>query len=278
MIKQQNKLINVLIDRADHLGFVRKKTKASQVREAIDAITEAVATINENKPDLHNAFYEVEKAAAKTSPEQRQGAPPHDLAKSIAKQEVILRICEEMMASVAKQQEDIHQLKRSQLLPTPTYASIADRLTPSLHITPPDHELGVVDTRSHADFPAPSWTKVERKKANRKALTEKRGTNAREKTKRSLPDAIAIKPGNGECNHDILKSIKDDVDLESIGAHVSSITESRNGEILLKLGSGDSKKTELIEEPKKNLGSRAAIRSLVKYDDIGILELGQRNN
>jgi len=104
------------------------------VRDSIDAVTEAVATINGNKSGFHSAFYEVEKAAGNTSPEQRHAAPPHDLAVSIAKQEVILRVCKEMKASVAKQQEDINTLKSIYSAPErigPTYAQITrDRMPP----------------------------------------------------------------------------------------------------------------------------------------------------
>ncbi|KAL4131529.1 hypothetical protein QTP88_008824 [Uroleucon formosanum] len=103
-----------------------------------------------------------------------------------------------------------------------------------------DREPATIDTRNPKDFPAPRWTKAERKD-NSKDKTRKGGANARGKPSRPLPDFIAVKPENGECNRDILRAIKENVDFESIGACVSSITKSRNGEILFRLGSGGHK-------------------------------------
>ncbi|KAL4104699.1 hypothetical protein QTP88_019981 [Uroleucon formosanum] len=255
-IRQQHKLINALLEGTNSLNLVKEKSKFPHVREAIDVVIDAA-----------------EKAATRASTQQKPIPPPHEWdAERHAKQDAILKVCEELKASVAKQQEDINQLKRTQT-PTLTYAQRAKPQASTSQTAQPDREPATTDTRNPKDFPAPRWTKAERKKDNSKDKTRKGGSNARGKPSRPLPDSIAVKPKNGECNRDILRAIKENVDLESIGACVSSITESRNGEILFRLGRGDTKKTELMEELKTKLGSRAAIRSLTKYDDVSILNL-----
>lgn len=90
------------------------------------------------------------------------------------------------------------------------------------------------------------------------------------KKRKPLPDSIAVKPGSGETNRDILTAIKQSVDIENIGAKVATITESRNGEILIRLCREDTKKNELIAELKTKLEGRAAKRSLIKYEDVNI--------
>jgi len=82
-----------------------------------------------------------------------------------------------------------------------------------------------------------------------------------------------VKPENGETFSDILKTIKEKVDISSIGSEVSSIKESRNGGILIRLRCEDKNREELVEALKSNLGSRAVIRGLVSMDDVDIQDL-----
>lgn len=269
-MKQQNKIISDLLDAIDQLIIVKEKTKSPQVKEAIEAVTGLAEKLNSNRTSLHNAFFEIEKAVTEkklADPQPKQSSNSQD------KQEAILKACEALAVSLARQQEDINVLKSNHSTPKPSYASKAK--THHGPQTTTDLTSGL-RPQEQPDSPAQSWTKVERKNANKTrnvVTTENGGTSVRGKSRRPPPDSIAVKPGSGETNHDILKTIKENVNLESIGAHVSSITESRNGEILFKLSSGDKKKTELMDELRTKLGSRAVIRSPVKYDDINILDL-----
>jgi len=79
-----------------------------------------------------------------------------------------------------------------------------------------------------------------------------------------------VNPENGETCSDILKAIKRKVDREVNRVPGGSITESRNGEILIRLKPKDNSREELVEALKTNLVSRAAVRCLVRYDDIDI--------
>jgi len=63
------------------------------------------------------------------------------------------------------------------------------------------------------------------------------------------------------------------VDINAIGTQVSSITESRNGEIIIKLNHEDKKKEDLINALKTNLGDRAVIRGRVHQHDVDIQDL-----
>jgi len=63
-----------------------------------------------------------------------------------------------------------------------------------------------------------------------------------------------VKPTEGESPTEVLKRIKQGVDIETIGAQVSSIIESKNGEIIIRLHPKDSKRLELEDALRKQLG------------------------
>lgn len=54
---------------------------------------------------------------------------------------------------------------------------------------------------------------------------------------------------------------------------MSSITESQNGEIIIRLHHKDTKSSELEEALRNELGTFAAVRMLVKTEDVEILDL-----
>lgn len=60
------------------------------------------------------------------------------------------------------------------------------------------------------------------------------------------------------------------MNIETTGAQVTSVTESRNGEILIKLKSKEAERLALEEVLKEKLGERAAVRGLVKFEDIEV--------
>lgn len=53
---------------------------------------------------------------------------------------------------------------------------------------------------------------------------------------------------------------------------MSSITKSRSGRVLIRLAN-NSKRTELEEHLKSKLDNRTAVRGLVVFDDVEILDL-----
>ena len=93
------------------------------------------------------------------------------------------------------------------------------------------------------------------------------------KAKRPPPDSISLKPENGETYSDILKAIRQKFDINAIGSQVSKISESRNGEIIIRLNHKDKKREVLVDALKSSLGDRAAVRSLVSHDDVDIQDL-----
>jgi len=58
-----------------------------------------------------------------------------------------------------------------------------------------------------------------------KKMTKPPPENAK-RIKKPLPDFISVKPENGEIYSDILKAIRQKVDINAIGSQVSSISES----------------------------------------------------
>lgn len=233
--------------------------------------------LSTNRASLHGAFYEAEKAGARAMEDHKPTDPqPDQSAKSQDKQEAILKACEELAISLAKQQEDINALKSTYPAPATSYASTArNHLFPQIST---DHTEELPSQEQQTQ----DWTKVDRKKAKYKA-TKKLPSKTKEKTKpppenakkikKPLPDSITVKPENGETYSDILKAIRQKVDINAIGSQVSSISESRNGEIIIRLKQQDKKREELVDAIKSNQGNRAAVRSLVSHDDLDLLDL-----
>jgi len=77
--------------------------------------------------------------------------------------------------------------------------------------------------RRQQEEQAQDWTKVNRKKKAQNKTTKKPAVENNTKFKRSLPNSISVKPENGEMFSDILKAIKQKVDINAIGSQVSSI-------------------------------------------------------
>ena len=118
------------------------------------------------------------------------------------KLETILNVCEELKASLAKQQEDIDQLKRPQIQSPSTYAS---KTKVQLNSTPnPFHQIPDANyDAAQEDFPPLNWERVEKKKKKNKGKEPTKKENIR---RRPQPDSIAVKPSGGETNRDILNS------------------------------------------------------------------------
>jgi len=123
----------------------------------------------------------------------------------------------------------------------------------------------------HQEQPTQEWSEVRSSKAKTKTTGKPRDTP--KTPERLLSDPIAVRPENSETYTDILKEIKQKVDIDAIGFQVASIRESRDGEILIRLKREDTKREELVEALKSKLGSHADIRGLVRYDDIEIQDL-----
>lgn len=109
------------------------------------------------------------------------------------------------------------------------------------------------------------------KQMGKKTKTENKPNRRRNKT--LLPDAIAVKPGHRETVANILKAMRKNVDLESTGAQISSISESRNGEILIKLKAKGKERAALEVALQSQLGSRATVSGLVTYEDVEVKDL-----
>lgn len=278
IIKQQNKMLHNLQEVTDQLNAVKEKSKSPQVRDAIDAAVEAAELLGPNKHSLHSAFYEVEKETIRITSEAKPVifAYEHNAANT-TKHEAILKVCEELKVSVAKQQEDINMLMRSQTSPHPTYASKARAQQPTAPILQQHNIREAQPQRSsqaeNENPTASEWQTVKNPRRANRGPRKKRTENKKKRTKPPLSDAIAVKPGEGKSAAEILKAIKQDVEIDTIGAQVSTITESRGGEIIIKLTSKDSKRAAFEEELRNKLGSRAAVRGLVQFEDIEIQDL-----
>lgn len=238
IIKQQHKTLNVLLTNVEHLKTTKDKTKSPTVIKAMDEVIGASEALKTITKSVHSAYYEAEKAAIRV-----KYTDQHTTSRTI--QETILKVCEDLKDRLDKQQEDINDLKSYQASPATSYASKAR--TPNM--IPPivaDPTAGQLTPEQSAQ----AWTKVTRAKTKYNATNVQRSEEKKTKEKKkntSFPDAITVKPGVGKTVANILKSMRKDVDVEATGAQISSISESRNGEILIKIKAKEMERTALEE-------------------------------
>lgn len=295
-IKHQYKALNAMMKNVDHLNVIKEKTRSTAITNAIDEVIHSSEALMSATTSVHGTYYEAEKAAFRTKDTHQHTTSPNI-------QEAILKVCEDLKDRLDKQQEDINELKTLQATSTPSYASRVGALN-----MPPPAVDDLLAGPSTAEQSSQAWTKVNRAKskhnprtspnsepATKGSDTEVRATvNKKKKTRkpsnasandgkspglvsskrprRPPPDAIAIKPAKEQTFADILKAVRE-VDVDKTGAHITSIAESRGGEVLIKVARGESKRSDLEAVIRDTLGDRATVRGLVSYADLDIVGL-----
>ncbi|KAL4153093.1 hypothetical protein QTP88_000926 [Uroleucon formosanum] len=287
LIKAQNLLINKLCQGADCLGELGKLTRSDHVKGGIVEISLIVDEVAENRKQLLPAFNEALQLAIKLAngpePCSTMPTPTDQNAANLQNQEAILKACDELKTCFAQQQEEINELNRQA---RPTYAAKAGPRTVSkrdrTHSSNTDEanpQRHQATTRYNSVLKPTSpvrepWTLVERTKTRKKqprdSKVQARPAGTSRRNRPPPPDAIAIKSGEGETFAEILKAVRKDVDVDKTGAHITSIAESRNGEVVIRVARGHSERAELETAISHALGSRATVRGLVKFEDLDI--------
>jgi len=279
-IKQQNKIINGILAATGHLQAVKEKSKSPMIQKAIEGVTEATEYLRASTNSLHSAFYETEKALIRETTEKKSGTdvetPALDETRAaITELRGIIESQGALLEGLSKQMEQQHQQQlveaRAPKMDAPTRNTWKNTDKPR---NPLDHPQG--SSQATSEFPLINeWKTV--KKKSRKAKTgpteNKTESNKRKRKKPPPLDAIAVRPVEGETTTEILKTIKHDIEIDKIGALVSTITESRSGEIIIRLNTKDTKKTALEDELRNKLGTRAGVRGLTKLEDVEIQDL-----
>lgn len=122
-------------------------------------------------------------------------------------------------------------------------------------------EYTVVKRKKTSKRPTVSTTLNENIETNRGGPNTKGNKTKTEKEmnkkwkKSPLPDAIAVRPSPGESFADILKTVRRNVNLETIRSTVTSIKESKGGELLIRLPRKETKRKELEQALASTLGS-----------------------
>lgn len=105
------------------------------------------------------------------------------------------------------------------------------------------------------------WTKVEKKKVGRN-IADKKTEEKVKHQKRLRPDAIIIKAAEGSSYADILRKIKTDVSLKTIGDAVTTIRRTATGDLLLQLKNTSEKTASYRSSINEALGSEVEVRAL----------------
>ncbi|KAL4132766.1 hypothetical protein QTP88_009867 [Uroleucon formosanum] len=121
------------------------------------------------------------------------------------------------------------------------------------------------------------WLVVNRKPCKPRATRPPNVESGREATskrsRRPPLDVIAIKPGTEHTFEDILKAVRNEFDVNKTEAHITSISESKGGEVLIRVTKGETKRSGLEAAIRDALGDRTTVRGLVNYADLDITGL-----
>lgn len=278
-IKLQFKIISGILAATDNLQRCKEKSKSPVVLEAIERVTGATENLKTSTNSLHSAFYEAEKALLRETSEQKSGtdAVTPALAETRAAITEIRGAMEKqgaLLEELSKQVKLQHQQKANEATTlrtsTPTRNEWKSLKNPQ---NPQDQPQ--CSNQATNEFPTVNeWRTVKKsRKEKRDRKEHKTEGSKRKRQKPPPPDAIAVRPGVGETAAEILKTIKHDVEVDKIGAKVSTIIESKSGEIIIRLNKKDTKRTELEDELRSKLGARAGVRGLVKLEDVEIQDL-----
>lgn len=94
----------------------------------------------------------------------------------------------------------------------------------------------------------------------------------RHRVRANIPTSIDIKPGKGESYVGILKAIRGEVNVRSIGVEMKEISQSKSGKVIFKLSKEDDRRKDLEQAIRQTLGSWAAVRELVKNAEVKVLD------
>jgi len=296
-IKQQYKQISAMLAAIDQLATCREKTKSPVVMDAIDQVIKSSESLKSTTTSVHSAFYEAEKAAIRGSSDQKtitaeivpaleeNRAAINKIRSMIEKQgEALGELAQQLQQQQQRNLQDVLSADQPTSPKAPkgpqrkqrkqTFAEAAQKKDILPQQGQPQDEPSCSSHASNGNPPASEWKTVRNsRKNNRRPSEEKKVTKNKKRQKPPPPDAIAVKPGEGESAAEILKSIQQNVEIDKIDALVSTITESRTGEIIIRLTYKDTKRGALEEELRNKLGTRAAVRGLIKLEDVEIQDL-----
>lgn len=129
------------------------------------------------------------------------------------------------------------------------------------------------------------WVKVQkRQQKKRKEIVEQVEVAAKskepavnKKANKGAPKirrtAIAIAPGEGKSYAQVLRSIKEKITPEDVGAEIKAIRQTRKGHVLLELGNKDCDPSKLSSALVTALGDAGVVRSLVPKTTVEIRDL-----
>lgn len=164
---------------------------------------------------------------------------------------------------VTEKQESASQTSPLIRLPAKNRRELDEKATPKAKrvktISRPATMEDMVSPQMETPQNINKWTKIEKKKGR---IKEKKTPKKIKHYKRLRPDAIVIKAAEGTSYADILRKIKTDVSLKSIGDEVTTIRRTVNGDLLLQLKNNSENTASYRSSINEALGSEAKVRAL----------------
>ncbi|KAL4153609.1 hypothetical protein QTP88_001442 [Uroleucon formosanum] len=283
----QQSALNLMLDKAIVLQIIRSKSKSPQVQAAISDVLNAVEVITNAHDKVVRSF----KSTMRTAQDHVYNCPkpggekPHS-SKSTSTQTQIEVTATKAATTNAdtvlnnanvsncldKQEEKLEKIMA--YLTVMKDEKVAVQVAQSRPTYAQKTKTNVPTADQHkANTGKSEWTVVPRPRKKKRGPDQQPVPKNKRRLNLTLADAIAIKPANYESPTDVLKRIKQGEDIKSIGAQVSSIIESRNGELIIRLHPKDSKRSELEDALKNQLGASVAVRVLIKYEEVEVLDL-----
>lgn len=248
-MKIQNDILNTLFQEIDLMKQLKKISKSDKIHEAIDRLVEVTNALYQNRDPLHGALRETynqveistlptcnhglctgpivdSQTSQDTIPTTKKTEPSNgqqDIPEADAMSTIQKRLNRQDMKLI-RQEEKLDQIITNiALLPTTIRTNNGKTQNTNINteknLTPQEEMWHEVRKRK----------KPENKTIQTTPLNLKTSIRTKTRLKAPLPDAIAVKPGNGETFADILKIVRTKVNLETIGVTVTAITEVAMG-------------------------------------------------
>lgn len=147
--------------------------------------------------------------------------------------------------------------------------------------------------RAREDTLSPQQTEVKRPKAKKlKSRSTKEETSAEEKEderakppsktrtkkeplRRARPEAVLVKPAQGQSYAQVLKDLKSKIEPGTLGVKVKGIRKTRNGDVLIEVQGETEGRNKLSSAIRGVVGGKGNVRELVPRTEVEILDLDE---
>lgn len=268
VINSQNKLLNLLRTKTNHLNLAQGKTKSPIVKEAIDEVLVA-EDLFQNQNSLHSAYFGAEKAALSSSLRKKATTSSPDPS-SPTHQENILSIHQELRTR--PNEAILHEITNRLDSQDAKLALIMAQLETSANHQPSTKNH--VQIRDHQANES-TFSQVLLKPKTPLSLNEDatwkrpRKKDRKETRVKVRPDVVIVKAGNMPYA-EMLRKVKTSEEVKATSSSINAVTKTRDGHLRIVLNRGSTDIRNLTTAIASTIGNDA---TCTRLSDTSVVEI-----